>query len=222
MPSRSEERALSIAPLADSQLQQAVEVLARAFCSNSLNRAVIRSDDPQRCFRSNRHGVRALLPVARLRGQVLVATRAGAVAGALIATPPGCFPLPAPPFASNLLCLIGQGWPVARRWGVVFDALEALHPSEPHWYLGTLGVAPPARGRGVGAALLARWLAGVDRVALPAYLEADDERSLRFYARAGFRLAGETSILGVRVWRMRRPPAGLRRNNEAPRGPSPQ
>jgi GNAT superfamily N-acetyltransferase len=70
-----------------------------------------------------------------------------------------------------------------------------------------------AQSRGVGAALLSRWLAGVDRDGMPAYLETDSEENVRFYERAGFSLEGEISILGVRTWRMKRAPAGRRRNN---------
>jgi len=190
-----------------------VDVLARAFCSNPLNRAVVRSDDSGRCFRSNRHSMRTLLPMARLHGEVLVASLDGEVAGGLVASPPGRFPLPPPPLVGGLRCLIRQGWQVARRWEVVFEALQALHPIEPHWYLGTLGVIASARRRGVGGALLTRWLAEVDRDGMPAYLETDNEENIRFYERAGFSLEGETSILGVRAWRMTRAPADRRRNN---------
>jgi GNAT superfamily N-acetyltransferase len=205
--------AASIAPLAESQLQQTIDVLARAFCSNPLNRAVVQSDDPNRCFRSNRHNMRTLLPVARLHGQVLVAALDGDVAGGLVASPPGRFPFPPPPLVVGLRCLIRQGWQVARRWEAVFKAFEALHPVEPHWYLGTLGVVASARRRGMGAALLSHWLAGVDRDGVPAYLETDSKGNIRFYERAGFSLEGETSVLGVRAWRMKRPPADHLRNN---------
>ncbi|HXV35979.1 MAG TPA: hypothetical protein VEC18_02455, partial [Myxococcota bacterium] len=105
-----------------------------------MSRAAIGSDDPQRCARANRHGLRALLPVARAHAEVLVATEGGAGAGARVATPPGRFPLPAPRLADALRCLIGQGWRAARRWERVFEALSSLHPSEPHWYLAALGV----------------------------------------------------------------------------------
>ena len=206
--------AASIRLFADSQLQPLVDVLARAFCSNPLNRAVVRSDDPERCFRSNRHSMRTLLPMARLHGQVLVATLdGGEVAGGLVASPPSRFPLPPPPLLAGLRCLIRQGWRVARRWEAVFEAFEALHPVEPHWHLGTLGVVASARRRGMGAALLSRWLAGVDRDGVPAYLETDSEWNIRFYERAGFSLEGEISVLGVRAWRLKRPPPGRRRNN---------
>jgi ribosomal protein S18 acetylase RimI-like enzyme len=208
-----ETSAASIAPLADSQLQPMVDVLARAFSDNPLNRAVIRSADPERCFRSNRHGMRSLLDAARLHGQVLAASVGGELAGGLVAAPPGCFPLPPPPLLGQLRYLIRQGWRVARRWEAAFEALGALHPVEPHWYLATLGVARAAQRRGVGAALLARWLEGVDRDRVPAYLETDREANIRFYERAGFSLKGEGLVLGLRVWQMQRPPAGRRPNH---------
>ena len=214
MPGRNDLSADSIAPLADSQLQQTVDALARAFCSSPLIRAVVRSDDPDRCFYSNRHSMRTLLTTARLHGQVLVATLdGGEVAGGLVASPPGRFPLPPPPLVGGLRCLIRQGWQVARRWEAVFEAFEALHPVEPHWYLGTLAVVASARRRGMGTALLSRWLAGVDRDGVPAYLETDSEWNIRFYERAGFSLEGEISVLGVRVWRMKRVPPDRLRNN---------
>jgi ribosomal protein S18 acetylase RimI-like enzyme len=104
---------------------------------------------------------------------------------------------------------LGQGWQTACRWGEVFKQLEALHPIEPHWHLGTLGVDPTFQGRGVGAGLLSSWLNGVDRDGAPAYLETDNERNIAFYERAGFYLDGEGSIFGVSVWRMRRSPLAL-------------
>ncbi len=213
MSGRNDLCAPLIAPLVDSQLQQTVDVLARAFCSNPLNRAVVRSDDPDHCFRFNRHSMRTLLPMACLHGQVLVATLDGEVAGGLVASPPGRFPLPPPPLLGRLRGLIRQGWQVTRRWELVFETFEALHPVEPHWYLGILGVTPSVRRRGVGAALLSRWLAAVDRDAMLAYLETDREGNLRFYERAGFSLEGEATVLDVRVWRMKRAPADRRRNN---------
>ncbi|MBW2576791.1 MAG: GNAT family N-acetyltransferase [Deltaproteobacteria bacterium] len=205
--------AASVAPLADSQLQPTADVLARAFCGNPLNRAVNRSADPDRRFRSNRDNMRALLPIAHQHGQVLVATLDGEVAGGLVASPPGRFPLPPPPLRVRLGLLMRQGWSVARRWEVVFEVLDALHPPEPHWYLAVLGVDCSAQRRGIGAALLSHWLADVDRDPIPAYLETDSEANIRFYERAGFAPVGETSVLGVRAWLMKRPPADRRRNN---------
>ena len=192
--------------LAAAERGEAVRVLARAFRDNPLNVAVIRSDDPQRRLRCNVHGARSLLPTAERHGSVLAARAGGVVVGLLIAVPPFGYPLPAPPVLRRLRALLGQGLAVAQRWGEVFEALDVLHPREVHAYLGTLGVAPGWQGRGVGAALLDAWLDGVDAEGLPAYLETDRERNVAFYRRGGFEAAGETEVLGVRVWRMWRPP----------------
>ena len=204
--------AATIAPLADSQLQPTADVLARAFCGNPLNCAVIRSSDPARRIRFNRDSMLAFLPTACQHGQVLVATLDGKVAGGLIASLPGRFPLPPPSWRNQLRFLMRQGWSVARRWEQVFEIFNALHPPDPHWYLEILGVDRPAQRRGVGAALLSHWLADIDRDPAPAYLETDREANVRFYERAGFARVGETAVLGVRIWLMKRPP----------RGPSPQ
>lgn len=198
------ERATQVSPLREADLMPAVALLAGAFRDNPLNRAVIRSDDPDRRLRSNLHGMRGLLPVARDHGCVLGARSDGRLVGVLVSSPPGCFPLPAPGLVQRLRCLIGQGWNVTQRWGEVYEALELLHPLEPHWYLGTLGVEPSQQRRGVGAALVARWVIEVDREGLPAYLETDRERNVDFYGRAGFEVAGETQVLGVPIWRMTR------------------
>lgn len=195
----------AIGPLVAAERPAAVYLLARAFRDNPLNVAVIGGGDPGRRLRANRHGMQALVPVAQAHGRALVLRRGGSPVAALVAAGPGLRCLPPPPLWSRLRCLAGQGLRVARRWSEVFEAVSALLPPEPHAYLGPLGVEPAFQGRGLGSALLAHWLADADRQGLPAYLETDARANLRFYARAGFEVAGEASILGVRIWRMRRP-----------------
>jgi ribosomal protein S18 acetylase RimI-like enzyme len=199
----------SIAVLGDADRDQAIAVLARAFCDNPLNVAVIGGGDASRRLRSNLYGMRSLLPVAADHGEVLTASIAGRVAGVLISAPPGAYPLPPPSVILRLRCLFGQGWRVATRWGRVFDELRAHHPIEPNWYLGTLGVDPALQHQGVGSALLESWLERVDCEGNAAYLETDVRANVGFYARAGFELEGEVEVLGTPIWRMRRPaPAG--------------
>jgi len=190
--------------LRDAEREPAVQVLARAFRDNPLNVAVIGSDDPNLRLRVNAHGLRSLLPVAHAHGRVRVLRAGGELAAVLIAVAPGAHPLPPASLAARLRCLFGQGLRVARRWAEVFEAMAKLHPPEPHWYLGTLGVEPRQQGRGIGGALLADWLAEVDREPSCAYLETDRPESVAFYERAGFVALGETRIFSVRIWRMRR------------------
>ncbi len=208
MPDRGDAPLSSIGLLRRAERRGAVDVLARAFRDNPLNLAVIRSDDPDRRAHSNYHGTRTLLPVAELHGEVRVARSGETVAGVLMATPPHAYPLPAPTLPARLRCLLAQGWRVARRWSEVFEALDALHLPGPHWYLGALGVDPGLHGRGIGSALLAAWLEGVDRGGWPAYLETDRVENVDFYQRVGFEVVDETAIFGARVWCMRRPADG--------------
>jgi len=192
----------AIARATAAELPAAVEALALAFRDNALNVAVI-GGDPGRRLRSNRHGCRVLLPVAQAHGEVWVARAGGEVAGALVAVPPLRWPLPPPAAAARLRCVLGQGWRVARRWGEVYEALEAVHPLEPHWYLASLGVEPGRWGRGLGSGLLAAWLAGVGWH--DAYLETDLPENVGFYRHHGFAVVRELRVQGTPVWCMRRP-----------------
>lgn len=158
---------------------------------------------PERRLRSNRAGMRLLLPAAVRHGLALAAGGAG-IEGCLLATPPWRYPLPAPPPGPQLLALLRQG-PVTRaRWARVFEHLDRLHPPPPHWYLATLGVVPEARGSGLGRALLDCLLARADADACPCYLETDRPENLAFYHAAGFEVERESEILGVRIWHMQR------------------
>ena len=200
---------LRIGPFEASELPAGIALLARAFRDNPLNRAVLAPRGPEERERANAHGMRAHLPAAVAAGEVLAAHQQGRLAGLLVAAPPYVFPFPPPPPGARLRCLLGQGFRVVRRWAAIQTALQERHPLEPQWYLGTLGVDPDCQGRGIGRALLGRWLARVDEDGVPAYLETDLERNLGFYEGAGFAVVGELELLGVPVWLLRRPiPSG--------------
>jgi GNAT superfamily N-acetyltransferase len=81
--------------------------------------------------------------------------------------------------------------PAAGRLMHCFEVLEAHHPTEPHWYLGFLGVQPSSQGHGVGSALLRATLTHCDEVGEPAYLEATSAHNRRLYERHGFRVLRE-------------------------------
>ncbi len=202
-------------PLADAELGSAELVLARAFRDSPLNVAVI-GPDPERRLRANLHGARALLPTALSHGLVLAARGQGVPQGVLVAMGPFAWPLPAPSLLAALRRVLGQGPRVARRWSQVFEALARVHPAEAHWYLATLGVGPATQGCGIGTALLARWLAGVDADGIPAWLETDREANVGFYRRAGFEVALRTEVLATPVWCMSRP-AGPARQGRSKR-----
>lgn len=204
-----------MASLAAARAEEAVDALAAAFRDNPINVAVI-GDDPERRLRCNRAGMHKLVPEACRHGLALVAEAPEGL-GVLLAAPPYAHPFPAGPFGVQLRTLWVQGLRVARRWRQVYEHLQARRPEQPVWMLGTLGVAPPAQGRGLGSALVGELLRCVDADALAVHLETDRPQNLPFYERAGFRVMGETQVLGVRIWHLERPAQPLASNRVEPR-----
>jgi ribosomal protein S18 acetylase RimI-like enzyme len=88
-------------------------------------------------------------------------------------------------------------------------ATRHLRPHGAHHLLASLGVLPPARGRGIGRALLAPVLEQADRDEVDAYVETSTERNLRFYGRLGFTVTGRAQVPGggPPVWALLRRPA---------------
>src|SRR3954471_11457785 len=75
--------------------------------------------------------------------------------------------------------------------------IESKHPKDPkHWYLGYLGVAPTAQGRGLGATMLRAVLDDADVSGTPAFLESSNERNLSLSDPQGSRLIEEVRVLG--------------------------
>jgi len=73
-------------------------------------------------------------------------------------------------------------------------ALAPYRPSEPVWFLGTVGVDPAHQGAGLGRAVLAPGIAAAEAAGLPAFLETTGERNRRFYEALGFRVVATVEI----------------------------
>jgi GNAT superfamily N-acetyltransferase len=70
------------------------------------------------------------------------------------------------------------------------EQMAAGHPDEPHWYLPWFGVDRALQGSGLGTHLMRHCLGIVDETGLPAYLETPNPRTVQFYERSGFSVAG--------------------------------
>jgi ribosomal protein S18 acetylase RimI-like enzyme len=94
-----------------------------------------------------------------------------------------------------------------RALRLLFE-VDSLHPTEPHWYLATLGTAPERQHQGIGSALLRSMLTHADEEGQPAYLESSKERNVGFYSRFGFDVIEElrSKTGGPPIWRMWREP----------------
>ncbi len=93
------------------------------------------------------------------------------------------------------------------RYEAFTKVLDAMTPSEPHWYLGLLGTDPDRQRTGVARSLMEPMLARADRDALPVFLETGMPRNVAVYTRFGFfEIAEATAPGGPRVWGMLRKP----------------
>jgi ribosomal protein S18 acetylase RimI-like enzyme len=188
-------------------------LLALAFRDNPINRAVIGPDRHHRLV-VNTYGMATSLVATRrysFRRVVLAesgslrGSRSTEVSGALIALDPGGYPAAAPPLATQLRCLWGQGVRVLRRWTRLYRMLDACHPKEPHCYLSLIAIHPALQRNGIGRALLQAWLRDVDARAMASYLETDRCELLGFYQAAGFCVEHELEAFGTPIWCMSRP-----------------
>lgn len=121
-------------------------------------------------------------------------------------------------FSSGSADLIGQGWGAAlwlppgkgpdeeavikilnesvisERHSEIFgmfEQMDQLHPTEPHWYLSLIGIREQYQSRGYGSSLMLHALDRCDADGLPAYLEATNSRNVQFYESFGFQNIGK-------------------------------
>jgi GNAT superfamily N-acetyltransferase len=197
----------SDSPVAETARQERAlaSLLARAFRDNPMNRAVLRRS-PQRRERANRLSAQLLVAHAREFGHVLIdGDSPRNPLGALIGFDSARLVAPSPPVFARLWLVLRQGLGTMGRWGRVQSELEKHRPKYEHWTLSMVGVAPSEQGKGIGAALVADWLAEVDRAGGTAYVETDRAELLPFYQRFGFVREIEATIFDVDVFGLVRP-----------------
>lgn len=85
-------------------------------------------------------------------------------------------------------------------------AMEPHRPTEPVWFLATVGVHPDRQGRGLGRAVLSPGIEAAAAEGVPAFLETSDENNVRLYERLGFQVSAEFELPdgGPRTWAMTR------------------
>ena len=88
------------------------------------------------------------------------------------------------PDAPTLAELFDAG--VVQRFGVLGEAMDGVHPTDRHWYLGVLSTLPQHQGQGWGARNVAPVLELCDGAGIPSYLESTNRRNLTFYQRHGW------------------------------------
>lgn len=177
-----------------------ISVLAQAFVANPLHIAAFGPEriDQNRLF--FRIGLREMF-----MGQAFVALAEDQVCGyAHCNASPHCLPAPeeVPLAASTVLKPLGEAIPRVIKW---FARWCHLDPDRPHVHLGPIGVLPEMQGRGVGSALMHRYLAHLKQEQAAGYLETDRPENVEFYKKFGFVVEHEEEIIGTPTWTMWRP-----------------
>lgn len=96
---------------------------------------------------------------------------------------------------------------VSATWRTPFVLLISILDKDPDWHhrhLVVLGVATEFQSKGVGSALLERFLADADRDEVTTILETDTSRAVQLYSRFGFEVINESKFRKNRFWRMQR------------------
>lgn len=192
--------ALTVKKYSADRLEECVSLLADAFVANPLHLSAFgagRMDQNRRFFRI---GLRHMFV-----GQSFMALDDDAVRGYIHFNPwPDCLPEPEeiPLAMATLLKPLGEAIPQVIRW---FSRWCHLDPAEPHVHLGPIGVAPAAQGKGVGTALMQRYIEHLEQERIAGYLETDRPENVEFYKKFGFALRHEEELIGTPTWYMWRP-----------------
>lgn len=131
--------------------------------------------------------------------------------GAALWLPPGVHfdvPINLAQIMLMLRLILTRGPKVIPRLEAVQETMGRLHPSEPHYYLQSVGARQAHQGQGVGSALIKQVTRLCDQEQMPAYLESSNELNLPLYERHGFETfhLEELGGNGPPMWFMLRPP----------------
>ena len=201
---------LEIRALDESEVGDALDVIARGMRDNPLHLAAY-GEDPERRLRKIHKFVSAAFAVKNFSSYTLVARRGdGAIVGVCGMLPPGdCLPTLGeklgmmPRLLSNGPRAVGR----LMRWLGVWDK---HHPMERHLHLGPVAVDAHLQGMGVGSKLMQAFCAQMDVAGEYVYLETDKQINVRFYERFGFGVISEDEVLGTPNWFMLRQPGSSR------------
>lgn len=197
--------------LATADVEQAAEVLGRAFYRDPLWLSLL-PDDTERAV-AVRQSFRSFAPwfirkqqaygVGEPLAGVAVWSRPNA-AGAGIA---GLINV-------HLLTLLTS--PLILRFRRVipifaqFDVMQRRYATEPHYYLSTIGVVPEAQGQGLASLLIKPFLAQADAQAISAYTETMTPSNVPLYEHYGFRCMERFDVpqTDLSIWSLYRPARG--------------
>ena len=189
--------AIVIEKYSAQRLESVLSVLADAFVTNPLHLAAFGRDrlDQNRLF--FRIGLRHMFV-----GPAYVAMEDNLVRGYVhFRASPDCLPPPEeiPAAVTTFLNPLGDAIPRFIQW---FTKWCHLDPDEPHLHLGPIGVSPGSQGKGVGTALMSRYVEHLEQEHIAGYLETDRPENVKFYKKFGFAVQNQETVIGAPTWYM--------------------
>jgi len=194
--------------LAQAQLQQAINVMGKAFVDDPFLRHLA-PDQTQRA-RLTPEFVGIVVKYCFLYGEVWTLPSLAGVACWL--TPGKTSPTLGGMLRTGMITMPFKfGWAGFQRFNRVVSYTDTLHKQfapDPHWYLWGLGVDPEQQGQGLGNSLLQPVLSKADGAGQLCYLETQNESNLSFYRKHGFEVVsdGFASNSDLQVWALVRIP----------------
>ncbi len=182
------------------EIEDAVEVAARAMCTSPMAYAVLGPDQGRRYRHTRRFfgrlyklAVHQRPLVARLDGRIVASTN-DLVDQACRARPIDLLrSLP-------VLALVGPRSALrTARW---LNDWEHRDPDRPHAHFGPFGVEPALQGRGIGSLVLREYARRLDDAGEHSYLETEKPENVALYQRFGFEVIEESEFMGVPNWFM--------------------
>jgi ribosomal protein S18 acetylase RimI-like enzyme len=195
---------LQVRELRRDELPSAVGVLAGGMLDNPLHVAAFGAN-PDRRLRGLQRMFGALFRVMGAQ-RPLCAVDGDTIVGATGDAPPGtCRPTTGQRLRF-LPSVVAAGPRATGRVGKWLAAWAEHDPDEPHSHLGPLAVDAHLQGRGIGSLIMAAYTRRLDREGILGYLETDKPENVPFYEKHGFVVIGESPVIGVPNWFMRREP----------------
>jgi GNAT superfamily N-acetyltransferase len=129
-------------------------------------------------------------------GEVWVVDAGDDIAAVSMWVPPGGNLL-GPEVAAERYAQVVAGLPASsgERVAATDEVVDALLPTEPHWYLGVLATHPDHRGAGLGSVVCAPVFDAADRAGLPIVLETANPANVGYYTRRGFAMLHQAAIV---------------------------
>ena len=198
-----------LTPLAPGEEAEATETIVRSFLDDPLSSFILRRR------RQEAMGLMfgALVHDAFRHGGGWAARAGGRIVGVSIWLPPGFSPVPFSrqlrqlPYWVRLTAIDPAGMARAIRAG---EALDSLHPAEPHWFLSIVAVDRDQRGTGTGRRLIEAGMAPAHAAGVPVHLDTNRPGNLPIYERLGFEVTKEIQPLpgSPTAWGMTAAPPG--------------